>query len=969
MNSQITFSSEEKKEILSTPKFRMNKSVYSLEREENTLDTLKQNINNEANNNELQKDIINHKNLMLNSILNKINNKKELDDCYNNQFSFDGKSKNYIIPKNEKDNKNNEGKKLEDNNIIIIDNNLNDNNNNNQDENDNNNEIKFINDVDDFIIYSSGKKIDKNFNYNLPLESDKSSEHFNLISFQGYSEEIENKKIIKFKKIPNQKKISGEKKLYNNPEIINKKRGIGYLSKQKNKNKNKNEIKLTPQKKNKNTNKNNRNIINKPINSNSNNSNHKLAKSSFNSSRKKRYFNIQIPSLIERDKKEKCFTEPNNPFIEMKTLKDSQKNTFFTSNASNEKNNNKSSTPQKDINKIKTRPFIIEKMANNKNKKDLVINRIYFTKKNPKNRNSVNFSKKRTIIGRNKNILIYEKNFNSQDSRSFSINKKDKDKDKEKKSGLIHSRNYSQLNNGINKFTYDHSIISKKIKNCVILLSQKNLNLKNSPLQTRQNSFGNYSISASDSSAQRTVKKIKDGKICSPFCKSKALNKKLVLGNQNHASSVENRKINNKNEKYSWNQNHTFFSSKDANNDKKFIISCNYPSNKNKSNLKPPPEIKKIKIKVNTANNTLNNTITIKNSPNNQTCFMNYNNNKPKIILEEKKGNLTERYKESDIGPNNIYSKKFAFVNNNNNSNNNINSTINNETNVIRRIRNNINKKNINRSSVINKEKKFYINEFNNNSINNSNNNSILIRDKNKFHEYFNEILANIDIKETVNNPKKIKPKKIISKKNLNYSNNTLNPNSNTNTINIYSTEKNILSSHKIKTFKPKIKYKNKISNNTNKLNKLNIPNSKQYNTINNSINLGYNNKFRKNAKISKKSTFTRENSLKIPKFKETIEKYNILRNIQNNQITSEVSIFIGNENICDENTKTKLEIYDNKKGRSLISNNNKKFKAINVNKKTIINVNQFYPSYYINQNHNDKNFKNKNKNNMTSYL
>ena len=69
---------------------------------------------------------------------------------------------------------------------------------------------------------------------------------------------------------------------------------------------------------------------------------------------------------------------------------------------------------------------------------------------------------------------------------------------------------------------------------------------------------------------------------------------------------------------------------------------------------------------------------------------------------------------------------------------------------------------------------------------------------------------------------------------------------------------------------------------------------------------------------------------------------------------------------MCDKNTNTKLEIYDNKKGRSLISNNNKKFKAINVNKKTIINVNQFYPSYYINHN---QNLKNKNKNNMASYL
>ena len=47
------------------------------------------------------------------------------------------------------------------------------------------------------------------------------------------------------------------------------------------------------------------------------------------------------------------------------------------------------------------------------------------------------------------------------------------------------------------------------------------------------------------------------------------------------------------------------------------------------------------------------------------------------------------------------------------------------------------------------------------------------------------------------------------------------------------------------------------------------------------------------------------------------------------------------------------------------ISLNNKIKKAINVNRKTIINVNQFYPSYYIN---NTENFSKK-RNNMTSYI
>ena len=94
-------------------------------------------------------------------LLNEINNKNELYDNYN-QFSFDGKTKNI------------------DNNVIIIDNNTNN-------ENDNNNEIKYISEEESNIINSNSKNnennenIDNNFNYNLPLESDKSSENFNLI--------------------------------------------------------------------------------------------------------------------------------------------------------------------------------------------------------------------------------------------------------------------------------------------------------------------------------------------------------------------------------------------------------------------------------------------------------------------------------------------------------------------------------------------------------------------------------------------------------------------------------------------------------------------------------------------------------------------------------------------------------------------------------------------------------------------
>ena len=64
MNSQISFCNDSKKDNLSTPKFPINKSIISSEKEEKLFDTLKKNIqdalnneknennNNEVNNNE-----------------------------------------------------------------------------------------------------------------------------------------------------------------------------------------------------------------------------------------------------------------------------------------------------------------------------------------------------------------------------------------------------------------------------------------------------------------------------------------------------------------------------------------------------------------------------------------------------------------------------------------------------------------------------------------------------------------------------------------------------------------------------------------------------------------------------------------------------------------------------------------------------------------------------------------------------
>ena len=52
MNPQMSFSTEEIKDNFSTPKFPKNKSIYALEKEENTLDTLRQHIDKAYNDKE-----------------------------------------------------------------------------------------------------------------------------------------------------------------------------------------------------------------------------------------------------------------------------------------------------------------------------------------------------------------------------------------------------------------------------------------------------------------------------------------------------------------------------------------------------------------------------------------------------------------------------------------------------------------------------------------------------------------------------------------------------------------------------------------------------------------------------------------------------------------------------------------------------------------------------------------------------
>ena len=177
MNPQLSFSSEDIKDNLSTPKFPKNKSVNSPEKEENTLDTLKQQIDKVYNdkdtfNNDNINESKNEKNFLLNSLLNN-NSNLDLNNFYMSQFSFDEKSSNFLSKKeNTETTLKNKDENDKDKNMILIS----EENNENKNE-ENNNEIKYINKL---TSEENEKNEDSNFDYELPLGSDDNPEFFYL---------------------------------------------------------------------------------------------------------------------------------------------------------------------------------------------------------------------------------------------------------------------------------------------------------------------------------------------------------------------------------------------------------------------------------------------------------------------------------------------------------------------------------------------------------------------------------------------------------------------------------------------------------------------------------------------------------------------------------------------------------------------------------------------------------------------
>ena len=104
-----------------------------------------------------------------------------------------------------------------------------------------------------------------------------------------------------------------------------------------------------------------------------------------------------------------------------------------------------------------------------------------------------------------------------------------------------------------------------------------------------------------------------------------------------------------------------------------------------------------------------------------------------------------------------------------------------------------------------------------------------------------------------------------------------------------------------------------------------------------------------KELNINKNKIYsTIKGNSKFNDYKNEIIQYSILRNNLNNQIINEFSITVGDKQYKNFENKT-----ENKNVTKRMINKNKKYlvkkEEKNSNKKTIINVNQFYPSYFIN--------------------
>ena len=135
-----------------------------------------------------------------------------------------------------------------------------------------------------------------------------------------------------------------------------------------------------------------------------------------------------------------------------------------------------------------------------------------------------------------------------------------------------------------------------------------------------------------------------------------------------------------------------------------------------------------------------------------------------------------------------------------------------------------------------------------------------------------------------------------------------------------------------------------------------------KYNNNINMLKINQNNYklYKKNKRQSYKNKSSELFSTPIPIKKEDIDKtkiidreemikYSILRNNQNNKIINEFSVVVGDEKMNKSENKITDIISSEDENKVVFNKYEENSNTSSGCKKTIINVNQFYPSYYIN--------------------
>ena len=879
--------------------------------------------------------------------------KKELQ--LQKQISFDEKSSNYLFSN-------------ENNNIDVKNNKYN------------------INDIRKNLLYNKikedKKENDEIFNYDLPLEMDKSSDIFIFIpqeisnnvngvtKLQEYhnnlslNQQINEKNLNKIK--INYMKVNNNNNIYDNINKKNiKEKYEKYFSfdgvNQTNDNKNNRDDKLNiinDSKINMNNNENMCTIIQNNNNDNNNSINSINNKLSFINISDKKY------KLIKG--KENNLNKINNKIIKkLISTQNKQCKKKFKLNLkleSEEKNTYKKYSLQKEKKLINKNliGYLTFYSLNSFHLKNSTINSDFSSDKKNKDKNNTKALDLNTMkilgfknLNDSNNILNKKNSYNNNDKEqmvknNFSTNKNNSYFSNEIKQNISDDFKFN------NYFNRSRNIINNNTKKSLTKTENNDNNIiKNKPLTSKPLINLNSNLnSLIDIKNYIKINKTKNKKLIkySPKPQNKLLTMNIY---NNHIKSdyIKSRNIHLENSNtfdnlYSYNTINL-----NDNNSNKILIKKRHKSFKsiplkNKYNIiKVNKKINKKNISIRKLRNKFEDNST--KITNNRLSFVNSTKllkikSKHLLTIKSENKDKTRQKKYIHKTLNNInklknriesYKKLIkkrinSYENNNNCSNKELTKEINNKKKIVT-------KSNINED--IKKKKNLTNKENNNNYLNNNK----IHKDRKGNLEKNNNYMNQNNFSSTLTN---FSNQVLINKyeKNINIKNNKVFENKNKNIIPII--KKNVIN----KINNNKTKNIRIIHNNTkNKVKNIDIKKTDNINIKKNSnkkILIKYNNNYNSNSFIIAPS---------INMINEEIIKYSILRNNQNNIVSQTISMTLGKN---DNNNKISNKNY------------NQYYKNDNC-KKTIINVNQYYPNYYINTNNLNKTLENDNKNITNNFI